>query len=172
MEEGRLHKMMIECGYRYTLARKLPEKAFLHSQERLKGYYTKEYETEAGNFNVALVIRPDPFTELPLACIVDLPEQFRDRLMPHISQEGILCYVEQLEADWDPNNLEGTYKEVDAQIHRTLINSVLAATTGLNDKRELEGEFATYWRPSDSLYILSKASRGIRLKTLFSESTF
>ncbi|HAZ7365690.1 TPA: hypothetical protein J7709_004016 [Escherichia coli] len=172
MEEGRLHKMMIECGYRYTLARKLPEKAFLHSQERLKGYYTKEYETEAGNFNVALVIQPDPFTELPLACIVDLPEKFRDRLMPHISQEGILCYVEQLEADWDPNNLEGTYKEVDAQIHRTLINSVLAATNGLNDKRELEGEFATYWRPSDSLYILSKASRGIRLKTLFSESTF
>ncbi|RRC35911.1 E2/UBC family protein, partial [Escherichia coli] len=106
-------------GYRYTLARKLPEKAFLHSQERLKGYYTKEYETEAGNFNVALVIQPDPFTELPLACIVDLPEKFRDRLMPHISQEGILCYVEQLEADWDPNNLEGTYKEVDAQIHRT-----------------------------------------------------
>ncbi len=32
--------------------------------------------------------------------------------MPHISQEGIIVYVEQLEADWDPNNLEGTYKEV------------------------------------------------------------
>lgn len=172
MEEGRLHKMMIECGYRYTLARKFPKKAILHSQERLKGYYTKEYDTEAGIFNVALVIRPDPFTELPLACIVDLPEQFRNRLMPHISQEGILCYVEQLEADWDPNNLEGTYKEVDAQIHQTLINSVLAATEGLNDKRELEGEFATYWRPSDTLYILSKASRGAKLKTLFSESTF
>jgi len=170
MEEGRLHKLMTGCGYRYTRARKLPDKSILHSQERLKGYYTKEYKTESGHFNVALVIRNDPFTELPIACIIDLPEQFKHRLMPHISQEGILCYVEQMEADWDSNNLEGTYKEVDAQIHKTIINSVSAANEGLNDKRELEGEFAAYWRPSESLFILSKADRGINLKTRLSES--
>lgn len=88
MEDGQLHKVMIGCGYRYTRARNLPEKAILHSKERRKGYYTKEYQTEAGNFNVALVIRPDPFIELPIACIFELPEQFRDHLIPHITQEG------------------------------------------------------------------------------------
>ncbi|RFS77885.1 hypothetical protein D0U00_17170 [Leclercia adecarboxylata] len=170
MDEGRLHKMMLGCGFRYTRARKLPENSILYSKEPLKGYYTKEYMTEAGNFSVALVIRPDPFIELPIACIIDLPEHFKDRLMPHISQEGILCYVEQMEADWDSNNLEGTYKQVDTQIHLTIINSVFAANEGLNDKRELEGEFATYWRPSESLYVLSKLNRGNRLKTRLSES--
>ncbi|MCL2891241.1 E2/UBC family protein [Brenneria tiliae] len=170
MEEGLLHKVMTGCGYRYTRARNLPEKAILHSQDRRKGFYTKEYETIAGNFNVALVIHSDPFTELPIACIFELPEQFRDRLMPHVSLEGILCYVEQMEADWDSNDLEGTYREVDTQIHRTLVNSVLAAIEGQNDKRELEGEFTTYWRPSESLFILSNASRETKLKTRLSKS--
>lgn len=170
MEEGRLHKVMIGCGYRYTRARNLPDKAILYSQNPRKGYYTKEYETVAGNFNVALVPHSDPFTELPIAYIFELPEQFRDRLMPHVSLEGFLCYVEQMEADWDSNNLEETFREVDAQIRRTLVNSVSAAVEGLNDKRELEGEFAAYWRPSDSLFILSNANRGARLKTHLSQS--
>lgn len=170
MEDGQLHKVMIGCGYRYTRARNLPEKAILHSKERRKGYYTKEYQTEAGNFNVALVIRPDPFIELPIACIFELPEQFRDHLIPHITQEGFLCYVEQMEADWDSNDLEGTYREVDAQINKTLMNSVSAALEGLNDKRELEGEFSAYWRPSESIFILSNISREAKLKTYFSKS--
>lgn len=170
MEDGQLHKVMTGCGYRYTRARNLPEKAILHSGERRAGYYTKEYETDAGKFNVALVIRTDPFTELPIACIIELPEQFRNRLMPHVTQEGFLCYVDQMEADWDSNDLEGTYKEVDTQIHQTLINSVSTATKGLNDKRELEGEFAAYWGPSEILFILSNASRGTRLKTRLAKS--
>ncbi|MBL1640087.1 hypothetical protein ELD68_37060, partial [Klebsiella pneumoniae] len=70
-----------------------------------------------------------------------------------------------MEADWDSNDLEATYKEVDAQIHQTLIDSVSAATQGVNDKRELEGEFAAYWRPSETLFLLSNASRGTTLKT-------
>lgn len=163
--DGQLHQVMTGCGYRYTRARNLPEKSILHSRERGAGYYTKEYATDAGNFNVALVIRPDPFTELPTAFIIEQPEQFKSCLMPHVSQEGFLCYVEQMEADWDSNDLEGTYKEVDAQIHQTLINSVSAATQGLNDKIELEGEFTAYWRPSETLFLLSNASRGTRLKT-------
>ncbi|UWS28924.1 E2/UBC family protein [Erwinia pyrifoliae] len=135
MEEGLLHKVMTGCGYRYTRARNLPKKSILHSQDHRKGFYTKEYSTDFGNFNVALVLCSDPFTELPIACIFELPERFRDRLLPHVSLEGILCYVEQMEADWDSNDLEGTYREVDAQIYRTLVNSVLATAEGLNDNR-------------------------------------
>ncbi|MEB6080387.1 ThiF family adenylyltransferase [Serratia marcescens] len=165
MKDGQLHQVMTGCGYRYTRARNLPEKSILHSRERGAGYYTKEYATDAGNFNVALVIHPDPFTELPTAFIIEQPEQFKSCLMPHVALEGFLCYVEQMEADWDSNDLEATYKEVDAQIHQTLINSVSAATQGVNDKRELEGEFAAYWRPSETLFLLSNASRGTTLKT-------
>lgn len=170
MEDGQLHKVMTGCGYRYTRARSLPAKAILHSVKSSAGYYTKEYETEGGNFNVALVIRSDPFTELPIAFIIELPERFQNRLMPHITQEGFLCYVDQMEADWDSNDLEGTYKEVDTQIQQTLINSVSAATKGLNDKRELEGEFAAYWRPSEKLFVLSNVSRGAKLRTYLAKS--
>ncbi|MCK7077696.1 ThiF family adenylyltransferase [Enterobacter roggenkampii] len=170
MEDGQLHKVMTGCGYRYMRARNLPEKSMLYSKVRGEGYYTKEYTTDAGNFNVALVIRPDPFTELPIAFIIEQPEQFQNCLMPHVALEGFLCYVDQMEADWDSNDLAGTYKEIDAQIHLTLINSVSAATKGLNDKRELEGEFAAYWQPSETLFLLSNASRGTRLKTSLAKS--
>lgn len=170
MEEGRLHRVMLSCGYSFTYARNLPEKAILYSQNCQQGYYTKEYTTVAGDVKIALIIRADPFIELPIAYILELPEQFKDRLMPHISLEGFLCYVEQMEADWDSNNLEDTYREVDAQIQRTLVNSVSAAMEGSNDKKELEGEFTAYWRPSESLFVLSNANRSTRLKTFISQS--
>ncbi|WP_105471806.1 E2/UBC family protein [Escherichia coli] len=169
MEEGRLHRVMLSCGYSFTYARNLPEKAILYSQNCQQGYYTKEYTTVAGDVKIALIIRADPFIELPIAYILELPEQFKDRLMPHISLEGFLCYVEQMEADWDSNNLEDTYREVDAQIQRTLVNSVSAAMEGSNDKKELEGEFTAYWRPSESLFVLSNANRSTRLKTFISQ---
>lgn len=79
---------MTGCGYRYTRARNLPEKSILHSRERGAGYYTKEYATDAGNFNVALVIHPDPFTELPTAFIIEQPEQFKSCLMPMSPWKG------------------------------------------------------------------------------------
>ncbi|NEV85040.1 MULTISPECIES: E2/UBC family protein [Enterobacter] len=170
MEDGQLHKVMTGCGYRYMRARNLPEKSILYSKVRGEGYYTKEYTTDEGNFNIALVIRPDPFTELPIAFIIEQPEEFQNCLLPHVALEGFLCYVDQMEADWDSNDLAGTYKEIDAQIHLTLINSVSAATKGLNDKRELEGEFAAYWQPSETLFLLSNASRGTRLKTSLAKS--
>ncbi|MEY0836175.1 E2/UBC family protein [Providencia alcalifaciens] len=170
MEEGLLHKVMISCGYHFIYARNLPKEAILYSKNHRVGFYIKEYKTVAGSFNVALVIHSDPFTELPMAFILEIPEQFKNRLMPHISLEGFLCYVDQMEADWDANNLEETYRDIDKQIQLTLVNSVSAVTEGLNDKRELEGEFAAYWRPSDSLFILSKINRNTKLKTYFSKS--
>lgn len=170
MEEGLLHKVMIRCGYHFVYARNLPEEAILYSKNHRLGFYTKEYETAAGKFNVALVHHSDPFTKLPLAFILGIPEQFKNRLMPHISLEGFLCYVDQMEADWDSNNLEATYKDIDKQIHLTLVNSVSAATEGSNDRRELEGEFAAYWRPSDNLFVLSNATRNTKLKTYLSKS--
>ncbi|MEQ5127735.1 E2/UBC family protein [Providencia alcalifaciens] len=169
MEEGLLHKVMIRCGYHFVYARNLPEEAILYSKNQRLGFYTKEYETTAGKFNVALVHHSDPFTKLPTAFIIGIPEQFKNRLMPHISLEGFLCYVDQMEADWDSNNLEATYKDIDKQIYLTLVNSVSAATEGLNDRRELEGEFAAYWRPSDNLFVLSNVTRSTKLKTYLSK---
>lgn len=49
MEEGRLHRVMLSCGYSFTYARNLPEKAILYSQNCQQGYYTKEYTTVAGD---------------------------------------------------------------------------------------------------------------------------
>ncbi|MGK4233169.1 E2/UBC family protein [Providencia hangzhouensis] len=169
MEEGLLHKVMIRCGYHFVYARNLPEEAILYSKNQRLGFYTKEYETTAGKFNVALVHHSDPFTKLPTAFIIEIPEQFKNRLMPHISLEGFLCYVDQMEADWDSNNLEATYKDIDKQIYLTLVNSISAAIKGLNDRRELEGEFAAYWRPSDNLFVLSNATRSTKLKTYLSK---
>lgn len=170
MDDGQFHSVMIACGYRYTLARKLPVETLLHSRDRRTGYYTKDYETEAGIFRIALYISSDPFTVLPTAFVYGKPEQFRGCLLPHLLLSGVLCYIEEMEADWNSNDLEGTYRAVDIQIQKTLANAVLAATKGVNERGELAGEFAVYWRPSQNLYILSNAGRGARLKTRVSHT--
>ena len=122
------HHILLDCGYRYIPASKLPQESWLHTKKHRIGFYVKDYQTNVGIFSVALHLQKDPHTELPLAIIYGMPESLNGRLLPHVTHEGGFCYVDQQEGDWDPNNLKALYNTVDKQISSTL--DVVAASTG------------------------------------------
>lgn len=162
-----LHQILLSCGYRYSPASRIPKDALLYSKNHREGYYLKDYSTEVGTFTIALAIKNDPYTELPTAWILQLPEQLKGRLIPHISNEYFLCYVEQMEADWNSNDLNGTYKDIDHQIQLTLNKAVVLED--LNEI-ELEGEFTNYWKAEEDLFLLAKPEKKKTLSTQLSES--
>lgn len=164
-----LHQILLECGYTYTRSTRIPKHSLLYSSKSSVGYYIKDYETEVGVFTIALIMMGDPHIKLPLAFVVSIPEQLSGRLIPHICQEYSLCYVEEMEADWDPNDLRATYQDVDTQIQTTLNNSVASSQNGRLNDMELEGEFAAYWKAHDRLFLLSEPNRKKDLITRVAE---
>lgn len=70
----------------------------------------------------------------------------------------LLCYVQEMEADWDSNDLHETYLLVDKQIQSTLNRAVSSFAEGSPGDGEMEGEFAAYWLPNEAVYLLSDAA--------------
>lgn len=166
-----LHHILLGCGYRYTPACRLPPKALLYSRDAKIGYYVKDYTTKQGVFSIALVLMDDIHLALPLGYVLAYPDIYSGRLIPHITSYKFLCYVEEMEADWDPNDLKKLYYEVDFQIQKTLDNIVISMDSGAPSDNEMEGEFTQYWSPSTQLYLLQEASRKTKLVTWRYEAT-
>ncbi len=146
---------MLDCGYRYlTIKQRQYHKALADINEK-QHVYLKEYLTSEGNFTIALEFGYDVHTNLPLAHIINKPQQLEDVLLPHVNNGDYLCYVEQLEADWNPNDISNLYKTVDCQIQITLDNSIKSLENGHIDQIELEGEFVAYWKAERATYALS-----------------
>ncbi|AKF43755.1 E2/UBC family protein [Pseudomonas fragariae (ex Marin et al. 2024)] len=162
--QSELHQALLSCGYKYTKARHLPSDTPLLANDKSKSFYVKSYATPGGQFDVALSLRADPSIALPMAIILDSPNQYKDRLLPHINMGWYLCYVKEMEADWDPNDLHKLYFQIDAQIQLTLEAAVKSAENGTLDDRELEGEFSSYWLPDKSVYVLSETTEKVHLK--------
>lgn len=114
---------------------------------------------------MALDVVEDPHTQLPSAYLLSAPAALDGQLIPHISQDQCLCYVEQMEADWDPNDLALLYTEINRQISHTLRNSVAAAERGDPGNPEIEGEFGSYWCAGDTLYLLEEPNSQQILET-------
>ncbi|QFI39920.1 hypothetical protein FR932_19925 [Moritella marina ATCC 15381] len=165
-----LHRILLRSGFRYTPAKQMPDKILLDTQDRRKGYYVKEYSTHGGVFSIALILQNDPYVQLPFAYILQIPDQYKGRLLPHINFGCFLCYVTQMEADWNSNNLDDTYCDVDKQIQLTLNNAVASAERGDPNDRELEGEFSAYWQSEDNLYLLTRPTKKASLTTMLAES--
>ncbi|WP_337165320.1 E2/UBC family protein [Vibrio fluvialis] len=165
-----LHHILLGCGFEYTTASRMPKSSILYSRNIKKGYYCKRYGTTAGEFPVILILRDDPFIELPIAYVQEIPCSLKGKLIPHISHDSTLCYVAQMEADWDSNDLESTYKVIDDQIQITLNNAVISVENGDPTDTEMEGEFAAYWKPEDDLYLLSPLRHRKSMSTYLFES--
>ncbi|WP_212687227.1 E2/UBC family protein [Undibacterium luofuense] len=161
-----MHQILLGCGYRYTKTQHLPQKNPLLIHDKATGFYVKEYSTAGGAFKIALSFSGDPHIELPDAYVLNSPEQYRGCLLPHINFGWYLCYVEEMEADWNPNDLDGTYHQVDQQIQLTLDSSVSSVVEGTPDDVELEGEFSSYWLGDKTVYLLSEAEEGQNLQCL------
>ncbi len=152
-----LHQILLSCGYRYVDAKQIVDKSPLLALCKSKGFYIKNYQTEGGSFEIALSLEGDPYIELPSAHVLQCPQQYLGLLLPHINMGWYLCYVEEMEADWDSNDLHATYLAVDHQIHLTLQNSIASIAEGKLEDREMEGEFSAYWLGDKSIYLLTDA---------------
>lgn len=161
-----LHQALLGCGYKYTKAQHVPSGTPLRTYDLAKGFYVKNYETAGGEFCVALSLAADPHITLPSAFILSIPDQFKGRLLPHINMGWYLCYVREMEADWDANDLRGLYALVNAQIQLTLDASVASSVQGKPDDQEMEGEFSSYWLPDKKVYILSDAAEKVDMQCL------
>ena len=118
----------------------------------------KDYKTAGGDFKIALWFSGDPHLQLPYAYVISRPEQYSGKLIPHINHGYFLCYLQELEADWNSNDLEGTLRVVDSQVQQTLDNAVQQINAETLADAELEGEFAAYWSASERLYLLTDKS--------------
>ncbi|MER0854923.1 E2/UBC family protein [Pseudomonas aeruginosa] len=163
---SKLHQVLLGCGYQYTKAQHIPEDTPLRLLNPAKGFYVKSYGTREGEFRIALTLPLDPHVTLPNAYILKKPDQYKSRLLPHVNLGWYLCYVREMEADWDSNNLQELYLQVDHQIQTTLDAAVDSANKGLPNDREMEGEFSSYWLPSKKLYLLSDASEKLEMQCL------
>lgn len=153
------HQVLLKLGYSYRPISRLKRELFLRKYSILNGVYIKRYNTKHGVFEVAMIQANDPHIELPTVFVIDMPQDLEGRLTPHISHEGYLCYVEQMEADWNPNNLDELYKAVDIQIKTTLDIVVNAIGNKTEGDRELDNEFVSYWSSTVDLYSLSELRR-------------
>jgi len=146
---------MLGCGYEYLTAKRRKRYEVLSSIAEKYPVYFKEFSTSEGIFTIALEMNYDVYTILPWAHIISKPSKFKDMLLPHVNNSGNLCYVEQMEADWDPNDLGNLYRTIDHQIQRTLDNSIESLKNGKLDRVELEGEFVAYWKAERLIYALT-----------------
>ena len=138
-----LHQILLGCGFQYTKAQHIPEGTPLRAIDPSKGFYVKNYDTSDGLFSIALSLPFDPHITLPSAYILKKPDHLKNRLLPHVNMGWYLCYVQEMEADWDANDLHGIYLQVDNQIQRTLNASISSVISGSPDDQEMEGEFSS-----------------------------
>lgn len=146
---------MLGCGFKYMATKQRQSIVFFDRIPSTRSVYIKDYATSEGIFTVALIFSDDPYTTLPYAQVLKKPEKIKYILLPHISSSGYLCYVEEKEADWNPNNLSALYKAVDIQIQDTLNTAINSLQNGQIDQAEFEGEFVSYWKPEQTAYVLS-----------------
>ena len=153
------HQALLKLGYSYRPINRLKKEIFLRKYPTLGGVYTKRHDTRCGEFEVAMIEASDPHIELPTVFVINMPLAIKGRLIPHISHEGYLCYVEQMEADWNPNDLAELYKTVDLQIKKTLDIAVNTIDNEVKGDEELDNEFVSYWSSTAELYSLSELRR-------------
>lgn len=150
-----LHQTMLSYGFKYLGNRQRQSISFFSKISPIRPIYVKGYETSEGTFNVALVFGEDPYTTLPRAQVLERPKRIEHVLLPHINSSGYLCYVEEKEADWNPNNLNALYRAVDEQVQSTLNTAISSLQNGQVDQAEFEGEFVSYWKPEHIVYVLT-----------------
>lgn len=156
MIKSNIHQILLRVGFQYKPAQHIPKESIFLKYDRSKGFYVKSYTISDNIFEVALSIDSDPHIKLPSAYIIDMPEKFKNTLVPHVNFGWYLCYVQQMEGDWDPNDLNSTYIDVDQQIELTLNNSIRSVSEGISTvDPEIEGEFASYWVHDQEAYLLA-----------------
>lgn len=149
-----VHKVLLKCGFRYVKGSEMRRLTSIRRLKNRQDCYLKTYTLGQDVFDIVLSLKKDVHTELPIATILELPERLKGRLVPHVAQEYHLCYVDTMEANWDPNDLEGLYSGIDHQIETTLRISLASFDSTGSESIDVRGELASYWDGSECLHVL------------------
>lgn len=129
----------IRVGYCWIppISHKLPQEL-----SRYKGIkFTKQYSTSAGEFEVLLIVRKPDLTKLPVAYILRKPLELQGKALPHIRNDGFLCYASNDQAEWNPMVPFELAHAIDRSIKATLQSSI----DNIDNSTEYNNEFSNYW---------------------------
>ncbi|MFA0340854.1 hypothetical protein BCT01_08710 [Vibrio tasmaniensis] len=139
MANLKFRSYLLRAGFEWLQppARELPERF-----RALKGAkFVKRYVTAVGDFKILLVRTHQDLTKLPLTFVLERPLQFEEVALPHISNDGYLCFAHNDQSQWNP--LDGTSfaEAIDNSIAKTLN----IAVENYDNQEEYRNEFSNYW---------------------------
>jgi len=154
-----IHNLLLRSGFRYVESRHITGLPI--SLPRGCPVYIKAYQTQAGEFDIALVRPEEDLSRLPETYVLRRPANLIGMALPHISILQRLCLVNQDTADWDPQFPPAVVAMLNDLIQKALDNAV---TTGNQRQEEFQTEFVNYWAGVVDAYIYGDAGKLSGLK--------
>ncbi|MEZ8142868.1 ThiF family adenylyltransferase [Enterovibrio sp. FF113] len=130
---------LLRAGFEWLQppARQLPERFRAHKGTK----FVKRYVTHLGDFKVLLIRTQQDLTKLPLTFILEKPVQFKEVALPHISNNGFLCFADNDQSQWNP--LDGA--SFAAAIDNSITKTLNVAVDNYANPEEYRNEFSNYW---------------------------
>nr|WP_275664265.1 E2/UBC family protein [Vibrio brasiliensis] len=110
--------------------------------------FTKRYKTSAGDFEVLLIRTHTDLTKLPIAFVLDKPTTLKGIALPHIRNDGYLCFADNDQSEWNPLDGASLAVAIDRSISRTL----KVAVEPDDSQEEYRNEFSNYWEGNGAAY--------------------
>ncbi|KEA62502.1 hypothetical protein ADIMK_3393 [Marinobacterium lacunae] len=141
-----LHNGLLKAGFLWVDSQDLPWLA--RKEAKFGGGYRKKYHTAKGDFEVTIIVTSPDGSKLPTAYVTYIPDQLRDKAIPHISPFRRLCYADEDSSDWDPVLKDQLASAIDRQIARTLHES----TSPEEIESAYQADFLNYWFSNREAY--------------------
>jgi len=149
-----IHNLLLHSGFRYVESRNITGLPI--SLPRECPAYIKAYQTQAGEFIIAVVRPREDLSRLPETYVISRPANLIGMALPHISSFQRLCLVNQDTADWDPQHPPAVITMLNSLIQQALDNAV---TAGHQRQEEFQTEFVNYWNGVVDAYIYGDAGK-------------
>lgn len=139
MANLKFRSYLLRAGFEWLqpLARELPERFRLFNGSK----FVKHYATSVGDFKILLIRTNQDLTKLPLTFVLEKPLQFEKVALPHINNDGYLCFAHNDQSQWNPLDGKSFAEAIDNSIAKTLN----IAIRNYHNQDEYRNEFSNYW---------------------------
>lgn len=149
-----IHNLLLHSGFRYIESRYITDVPITLPRE--SPVYLKTYQTQAGEFVIAVINPDEDLSHLPEIYVLKRPIELVGIALPHISSFQRLCLVNQDTSDWDPQHPMSVISMLDSLIQKALDNAV---TAGHERHEEFQTEFVNYWNGVVDAYIYGEPGK-------------
>ncbi|MEP4546660.1 MAG: ThiF family adenylyltransferase [Saccharospirillum sp.] len=108
--------------------------------------FNKVISTAEGPFKVQFSRIDIGSGNLPLAKVLDMPELFKDQLIPHLMPGGYICFLDEQTTNLNPLDIGGLLATC---IER--VETVISDWVSRNSQDDIPEEFVNYWSMSDCI---------------------